>query len=155
MFCAQRKAGLDRIAVNVAADREQLSVGRYQYRLVAPSKQRTVAGEMMIGALRVSTGQPLHGLGQQTFLTSQEQVIVIVHQAVGMDFDAVVGGGFVQTAQEEGSRAVAVKDCRVVNAAIEYMVPCAGIVHTRLSRHDFDALGCRCRETTKSHEPLN
>ena len=129
-----------RIEMDVAAEFHQVRVSLHQRRLVTPLQQVADTVMRTIERLRVSAIELAHGAAEIRLQCLDEEMVVIVHQNVRVQQEAVLPDGVGQHRQEAVTIGIATEDRLTLVAARGDVVEGAGELdseracHTRFDR---------------------
>ncbi len=102
----------------------------------ATPEQWAVASDAIVDDPRVRRRQLLHRCGEAGRGAVHQEVVVVAHEAVGVDLDAVFLGELLQQRLARRPIAVVQKDRLPVETAIHHMVPTAVLIVSQWSCHD-------------------
>ena len=112
----------DRIEVDVVAERAQSTIGVHEHALVAPLEKMATLIAQAIKAGGEGALQPPHAFHQVGPGGGDGQVVVVRHQAPGVDLPAGLGTRFPQAPQERRPGLVGTEDVRPVVAPVQHVI---------------------------------
>jgi hypothetical protein len=114
-------------------------VRTYRHRRIATAKERTVTPYTQIDEACETAKQELHAGSETPLLASYEQVKMVCHEAIGVDFKTSPINRDGECIQEDFAVGIVLKDVSVIGAPVHDVMPSAGEIDTRSARHGSEA----------------
>ena len=134
------QARLDRVAVDVPAGLNEMRIALHGNGREAATEERPVAALAIVDPLGEAAAEEAHGVRQTPALAEQQQMEVVVEQAIRMQLHTVARHRCGEAIVEDLAVVVAAEHGLAVEAAVHDMLPCALMVLAWGSRHELAAL---------------
>lgn len=121
--------------MNVSTDLQDLMIWANRDRGVSAAKQRTAPLQAQVDQPRKATQQVLHARRDVSLLAPYQQVEMIRHEAISVDFKVGSVGGDGKCIKEDFAIGIVLKYVPMVGASIHDVMPSAGKINTRMARH--------------------
>ena len=96
--------------MNIAGERQQVAIGLDENRFIASSKERAIGMMEAIVALGIEPVHMPHAPREVAAGRVDQQMVMVVHEAIGVDFESKALAGFCQRLQKRPVILVLVKD---------------------------------------------
>jgi hypothetical protein len=116
-------SGVQRISMYVSTDLEEIVVFVDQNRLVSPTKQWSIGNGAPIVSLRVDTVYVAHGSTEIGAWSTQQQMIMVVHKAVGVTLHAKDLANLADQVEKQSAAETVWKDDTTTGTTVHDMVP--------------------------------
>ena len=104
-------------------------------RCVPTAKEWTVALHAQIDETREAAKQELHTRREAALLTPHQQVEMVCHEAISVDFKTGSVGGNGERIKKDFAVCIVLKYVSMVRTSIHDVMPGAGKINTRRARH--------------------
>lgn len=127
--------GPDRVEDDVSADREQVGVFLDEDRAVSRLEEMAKPPVAPVVPLRVDAVEVAHAEGKVPVRDFEQQVVVVVHQAVGVTEPLIPLDRSSEDCQERVTIVIVLDDRALLVSAGDHMNHCAGRTNAERSRH--------------------
>lgn len=121
--------------MDISTDLQELMVCTYRDRRVSTAKERAVAAYAQIDETCEAAKQVLHAGRNTPLLASYEQVEMVRHEAIGVDFKTSPVSCDGECIKKDFAVGIVLKDIPMIRTPVHDVMPSAREINTRRARH--------------------